>query len=247
MSQKPIDSEAIGESFQELTKYHRSDRGRFPRAKAVAPLKTYPPGLPRVSLPTPDQADGPPLWQVIRQRRSVRRYGETPLTLKALSQLLWAAQGVTGHTQRVALRAAPSAGALYPVESYVAVNRVERILPALYHYDAPAHSLTQITESAVADPLAEAALNQQMCATSAVTFIWTAVIPRSAQKYAQRAYRYIYLDAGHIAQNVALAATALGLGSCAIAALYDDEINTILNVDGKDETVLYLTAVGPLA
>ncbi len=93
---------------------------------------------------------------------------------------------------------------------------------------------------------ARAALGQEMCAEAALLLIWTAVVGRSARKYAQRAYRYIYLDAGHLAQNVALACVALDLGCCMIGALFDDELNAILGVDGRDETVLYMAAIGPI-
>jgi SagB-type dehydrogenase family enzyme len=89
-----------------------------------------------------------------------------------------------------------------------------------------------------------AALDQEMCKAAAVVFIWTAVFQRSKWKYGQRAYRYVYLDAGHIAENLALAATSLDLGSCPIAALYDDEVNRIIGVDGTAESVIYITVIG---
>ena len=93
-------------------------------------------------------------------------------------------------------------------------------------------------------PVARVALDQGMAAQANVVFVWTAVFPRSKWKYRQRAYRYVYLDAGHLAQNLALAAVALGLGSCQIAALYDDEANALLGVDGKEESTIYMTVVG---
>ena len=92
--------------------------------------------------------------------------------------------------------------------------------------------------------ISRAALDQGMASEANVVFAWTAVFERSKWKYKQRAYRYIYLDAGHIAQNFALAAVSLGLGSCQIAALYDDEVNELLDVDGEEESILYLSAVG---
>jgi len=92
--------------------------------------------------------------------------------------------------------------------------------------------------------VARAALDQETAYWANVVFVWTAVFERSTWKYKQRAYRYAYLDAGHIAQNVALAAVTLGLGSCQIAALYDDEVNGLLGVDGVDESAIYMTVVG---
>jgi SagB-type dehydrogenase family enzyme len=95
-----------------------------------------------------------------------------------------------------------------------------------------------------AEKIAHAALEQKIFTEAAVTLIWTAVFERSKWKYAQRAYRYVYLDAGHIAQNLALAATSIGLGSCQIGAFFDDEINQILEVDGTEESAIYLSVVG---
>jgi len=163
-----------------------------------------------------------------------------------LSQLLWAAQGVTGEHEGCRFRAAPSAGALYPVETYLCVNNVQSVELGIYHYEVADHAIVLLESGDRGADVAAAALDQRLCADAAVVFIWTAVVGRSGQKYAQRAYRYIYLDAGHIAQNVALAAVALRLGSCQIAALFDDEFNALLHVDGREETTIYVTTVGPL-
>ncbi len=248
MAQDMVDAAHIGEEFQERTKYRR---GGWERGAAwtntVPPCKDYPPALPRVALPEPDVDGGPDLWTVIRRRRSVRSYAARPVDMKALSQLLWAAQGTTAEVRGYRFRAAPSAGALYPVESYVAVHNVRSLEPGLYHYAIRDHALIRLRSGDLRGQLAAAALGQEMCAEAAVVLIWTAVVGRSAAKYAQRAYRYIYLDAGHIAQNVALACVGLGLGSCQIGALLDDELNAMLDVDGHEETIIYMTAVGPVA
>jgi SagB-type dehydrogenase family enzyme len=143
-----------------------------------------------------------------------------------------------------ALRSAPSAGALYPVETYLSVQMVEGIEPGIYHYGVRDHELELLQPGDFRAEVAKAALDQGFLAEAAVVFAWTAVFARSKWKYKERAYRYVYLDAGHIAQSVALAAVALGLGSCQIAALYDDEVNAILGVDGKEESVVYMTALG---
>ena len=92
--------------------------------------------------------------------------------------------------------------------------------------------------------ISHAALEQDMCRYASVVFIWTAIFVRSKWKYGERAYRYIYLDAGHIAENFALASTSLGLGSCQIAALFDDEVNEIISVDGTEESIIYMGVVG---
>ena len=245
MSSRQIDPDLIGTAFQRITKYHRDRPGGGRRTqKPVQPFKEYPPTLPHVQLPEPHTSDGPPLWNALAQRRSVRRYSDKALSLQTLSQLLWAAQGLTGQVRTFRLRTAPSAGALHPAETYIAVNRVETCPPGIYHCNIRNNTLSRLYAGNPGPSLARAALDQQMCADAALTFIWTAIIGRSTQKYAQRAYRYVYLDAGHIAQNVALAAIGLGLGSCQIGAFLDDEINALLSVNGEQETAIYLTSVG---
>ena len=130
------------------------------------------------------------------------------------------------------------------METYLVVNSVEGIEPGVYHYAVQDHALEQLRAGDFRQAITRAALDQGMAARANVVFVWTAVFPRSKWKYLQRAYRYVYLDAGHVAQNVALAAVALGLGSCQIAALYDDESNTLLGVDGMQESTIYMTVVG---
>ena len=126
----------------------------------------------------------------------------------------------------------------------MAVNDVEGISPGIYHYSVERHELEQVRKGHLGEELARAALDQGMCATVPLVFVWTAVFERSRWKYGERAYRYVYLDAGHMAQNLALAAVSLGLGSCQIAAAFDDEVNELLGVDGEEESVLYLSVVG---
>jgi SagB-type dehydrogenase family enzyme len=235
----------IGDSFQKETKYQR---GRLPggtldwktRPKS---FKSYP-SAPKTRLSPPQFSRNAPLWEAIRKRRSVRDFGNEPITEDVLSMLLWASQGVTKEYSDFALRTAPSAGALYPIETYVAVHNVEGVEPGIYHYDVMNHALDELRRGDFRDETAQAALDQDFLGTCNVVFIWTAVFGRSKWKYKERAYRYVYLDAGHIAQNVALAAVALELGSCQVAALYDDEVNAVVGVDGLDESIVYMTAVG---
>ncbi len=237
--------EGIGDQFQRRTKYER-DRlpgGRLDWASKPDTYKRYP-SAPRTKLSDPQRAGGAPLWDVLARRHSERRFQDLPLKEPELSQLLWAAQGVTRWVQGYAFRTAPSAGGLYPVETYLVVHSVQGIEPGLYHYAVGSHELEQLQAGDLRLAVAAAALDQAVAARANVVFVWTAVFPRSKWKYRQRAYRYIYLDAGHIAQNVALAAVALGLGSCQIAALYDGEANALLGVDGTEESTIYMTVVG---
>jgi len=235
----------IGDRFQQETKYERGkllgaylDWGRRPGRQ-----KAYPQAR-RIKLEPPQREGGIPLWTAIQSRRSCRDFDGSPLGRETLSQLLWASQGATKILRDFELRAAPSAGALYPVETYPAVLNVEGVEPGIYHYDIRNHDLEQLAVGDFRRDVSAAALDQGFISEAAVVFIWTAVSDRSKWKYRQRAYRYIYLDAGHIAQNTALAAVALGLGSCQVAALYDNEINALLGIDGEGESVVYMTAVG---
>jgi SagB-type dehydrogenase family enzyme len=235
----------IGDLFQEETKYER-DRipgGYLDWSNRPETYKQYP-DKPRVALPQPSTEGGTPLWDILSQRRSVRDFLERPVAAQELSQLLWASQGITAEQFGYKFRTVPSAGALYPVETYLIVNDVEGIPQGVHHYNVSEHCLEQLKAGDYRVTIARAALDQKIGYDANVVFAWTAVLERCKWKYKQRAFRYIYLDAGHIAQTVAMAAVALGLGSCQIAALYDEEVNDLLGVDGNEETAIYLTVVG---
>lgn len=238
-------TEAVGDRFQQETKHARGGLpgGALDWTARPDTYKRYP-AAPQIALPRPRTEGGEGLWSALSKRRSVRRYSPDPLPLEELSQGLWAAQGITRQTPSFAFRTAPSAGALYPVETYLAAHAVRGLAPGIYHYAVEDHVLEQLQLGDMRAQVARTALDQRVAHNAPVVFIWTAVFERSKWKYGQRAYRYIYLDAGHMAQNVALAAVALGLGSCQVAALYDDEANDLLGVDGKEESVIYMTALG---
>jgi len=237
----------IGKDFQDETKYIR---GKIPGGfldwrRKPETYKNYP-DAPKVRLAPPLKEGGKPLWETIELRRSIRHFRNVPLKNPELSQLLWASQGITKKYMDYELRAVPSAGALYPVETYLSVQMVEGIEPGIYHYNIRVHELELLRQGDLRFKVSEAALDQEFMTEAAVVFAWTAVFARSKWKYRERAYRYVYLDAGHIAQNVALAAVGLGLGSCQVAALYDEEVNDLLGVDGEEESIIYMTAVGRL-
>ncbi len=238
----------IGDVYQESTKYYRNamPMGRL-KASSRPPLyKTYSDPLKIIMLPEPELKGGTGLWEVLLSRRSMRNYTGKPIDLRSLSQLLWAAQGVTARMGMYLLRTAPSAGALYPVETYLVVHGVEELEQGVYHYQVSDASLEFLSSGDYTRQMTAAALNQPIATMASVVFAWTACVGRSKWKYKERAYRYIYLDAGHICENLYLASAAMGLGCCAIGALYDDEVNEILGIDGKEETVVYLATVGTL-
>ncbi len=234
----------VGDDFQKGTKYQRGNFGA-PLDWAAKPevYKTYP-SKKQIQLPQQSQDQTLPFAEVLKKRKSIRRYSHEPLHTSDLSFLLWASTGIQRKQRDHEFRMAPSAGALYPIETYLATNNVEELQKGLYHYNIATHALEELKIGAIGKDVAHAALEQDMCAEAPAVFIWTAVFGRSKWKYKQRAYRYVYLDAGHIAQNLALSATSIGLGSCQIGAIFDDEINKILGVDGIEESAIYLSVVG---
>jgi SagB-type dehydrogenase family enzyme len=236
----------IGDIYQQLTKYHRNtiSGGGLDWFNRPKTYKIYENPLKEINLPNPDIEGGEKLFKLIKKRRSIRNYSKKPISIHHLSQLLWASQGITHNTQGYELRASPSAGALYPIETYLVINNIETLDQGIYHYRIQNHQLEFLKSGDFRIKIAQAALEQMMAAYAAIVFVWTAFVDRSKWKYRQRGYRYIYLDAGHIAENLSLAAESLGLGSCSIGALFDNEINELLEIDGEKETVIYLCTVG---
>ena len=235
----------IGDQFQEETKYKRDQMSDIVMDWTTKPetYKEYP-GSAKIELPTPPNFEGLSLDYAIRNRKSVRRYKNISLSQEYLSYLLWASTGIRAAEGGHEFRTTPSAGALYPIETYLVINNVTDIPAGVYHYNVRRHALESLKHGNHGIQTAEAAMEQGFCATAAVTFIWTAVFERSKWKYKDRAYRYVYLDAGHIAQNLAITASAMSLGTCQIAANFDEEVNDIIRVDGKEESVIYMSALG---
>ncbi|MCX8159778.1 MAG: SagB/ThcOx family dehydrogenase [Candidatus Saccharicenans sp.] len=237
--------EGIGYQFQVETKYQREPyspgalerQNKRERLKEKLVDKVFP-------LPAPDRDNGWPLFRTLNARRSVREFQKKPVSLQALSQVLWAAYGVTLKAGDFLLRTAPSAGALYPVDIYVLAREVESLSPGLYHFVPANQTLRQRYEGNFNELLADAALNQDFLSEASFVLALTAVFERTTWKYGARGFRYIYLDAGHVAQNAALAAVSLGLGSCPVAAFFDDEINSLLGVNPARESAIYLLAIG---
>lgn len=232
-----------GDQFQQETKYDpdRMPAGPRPDSNPSA-YKTYP-DKPQIQLPPPGTSQKP-LLECLRQRKSIRRFSKKPITLEQLSYLLWASTGIQRTEMGHQFRTAPSAGALYPIETYLAANNIEKLEKGLYHYSVRRHKLEQLEKGDYSLKIASAALGQKMCATAACTFLFSAIFARTTSKYAQRGYRYVYLDAGHIAENLALSAISLDLGSCEIGAFYDEPVNALFELDGTDESAVLLAAAG---
>jgi SagB-type dehydrogenase family enzyme len=193
-----------------------------------------------VRLPDLSALEQHPVERLIARRRSVREFSGEALSLAELGRLLWAAQGITDET---GLRTAPSAGALYPLELAVAAGRVTGLPPGLYRYRPQTHSLKSAAPGDVRTALARAALGQSCIATAAAVVVFAAVIDRCADKYGERAFRYVSIEVGHAAQNVCLVAEALGLGTVVVGAFDDDAVRRSLRLAG-DETPLTLMPLG---
>jgi SagB-type dehydrogenase family enzyme len=237
-------TEGIGDRFQKETGYSRNrmPKGGLDWANKPKVYKTYPDSE---KVPLPQPLGGEMAFdRILRTRRSIRQFTNEPLSLDHLSYLLWATTGIQRIEMDYEFRTVPSAGALFPIETYVMANRVTDVQKGLYHYSIRDHQLETLKIGDFTLDMANAALGQVMVRDAQATFIWTAVLERSKWKYKQRAYRYIYLDSGHMGQNLALAAVSLNLGSCQIGALFDEEVNALLDLDEKNETAVYMTVVG---
>nr|MDO8108866.1 SagB/ThcOx family dehydrogenase [Candidatus Sigynarchaeota archaeon] len=244
-----MDSDEYGDAFFQGTKYTRGDLPQRSPDFIVKPddFKVYE-DAERMSLPRQFTFGPNDLKHVLEERRSRRRFSKEPMSLAELSTLLKYTSGISGDETdqgNFALRHVPSAGGLYPYETYVVVNNVDGVKNGLYHYYPPDHALDVLKLGGdYGKKVAAICLDQPMAKDCAAAFLWTLVSLRSKWKYGQRAYRYMFIDLGHLAQNLYLVAEALQLSTCAIGALYDDEGNEFLGVDGYDEALCYVGVVG---
>lgn len=206
--------------------------------------KTYPDAV-KIELPVEWSLQEARIQPLLQQRRSLRRYNTTePLEMTDLSFLLWASQGITARMGSHSLRTSPSAGALYPIETYLVVENVTGVDSGLYHFDVGHFQLEKLSTKVRSTDAARVCLNQDFIVDAHVVFFWTAVFRRSMAKYGERGFRYLFLDAGHICQNLLVAAEALDCGGCPIAAFYDQEANRLLAINENQETLVYAASIG---
>ncbi len=197
------------------------------------------PAQSEITLPEPGYS-GIGLEEAIKERRSVREYTGENITLEELSMLLWSGQGITSDWGG---RAAPSAGALYPIELYVVPNRVEGVYCGIYRYVPQEHKLVLVREGDFGEEVAAAALEQKWVRDAAAVIVMTAVRERTASKYGDASDRYIAMEAGHISENILLEATSLGLGAVPVGGFVPGEMDSVLGLE-DGENSLYITAVG---
>jgi SagB-type dehydrogenase family enzyme len=191
---------------------------------------------PTHDLPAAARRGGMALAEALATRRSQRRFSNQPLAIAALAQLLWAAQGESAPGRRTA----PSAGALYPLETHVVVARVDGLAPGAYRYMVPAHALQRNASAATPAALRAAALGQACVGAAPAVVVLTAVESRSAGRYGARAARYAAFEAGAAAQNLALQAVALGLGTVVIGGFDDAAVARVLQLSAGEQPLALL-------
>jgi SagB-type dehydrogenase family enzyme len=191
-----------------------------------------------IKLAKPKEKGFISIEEALHKRRSVRDYKKGPLGLEQISQLLWAASG-----KNLYRRTAPSAGATYPLETYLVVGEVEGLKPGIYYYDYSSHSLERIKDQDIRNRLSQAALGQGMIEKASIDIIIAADYGRTTSYYGQRGIRYVHMEVGHVAQNISLQANALNLGTVMIGAFEDKQVKDVL---GIKEDPLYIIPVGKI-
>lgn len=184
-----------------------------------------------IALPAPSTKGGVSVEEAIARRRSIRQFADRELSLTEMGQLAWAAQGITEPSR--GLRAAPSAGATYPMELYLATRE------GLFHYQPVGHRLAKVASGDVRPALS----GQPAVRQAPVTFVLAAVYERTRSRYGERAERYVHIEAGHIAENLHLQAVALGLASVPVGAFDDAAVARALNLPA-DQAPIYMVPVG---
>ncbi len=186
----------------------------------------------KIELPEPKYDSQVSVEETLRSRRSVREYKDKSLTLDEISQLLWAAQGITGP---FGFRTAPSAGALYPLEIYVVAGNVNNLPKGVYKYKPESHTLVSVVKGDKRAELCAAGLGQSCIQNGAAVIVIAAVYERTMKKYGQRGIRYVHIEVGHAAQNIYLQAVSLNLGTVMIGAFDDGKVKKVLHMQDIEQ------------
>jgi len=237
----------IGKDFFEHTKYPYLTESDQQKELPCPEQETPEPGAILIDLPSPESLNINPVTisEAINQRRSRRKFSNQPFSIQELTWLLWATQGVKEKLPIATLRTVPSAGARHPFDTYLAINNVSGLKPGLYRYMALSHQLALIREDKnINTALTATCLGQKWVMGAPATLIWVAVPYRSTWRYSQRGWRYLFLDAGHVCQNLYLACEAIQACCCAVDAYDDDKLNDLLNLDGETKFAIYLAPAG---
>jgi len=241
-----------------LKGYSGDWRKQTDHAKGVPPpsiQKPYPEDAKLVDLTRPEniRVGSMPLAEVIDQRRSRRTYTDGFLSNEELSFLLWSTQGISRIVRNEEreithhFRTVPSGGARHPFETYLVINMVEGISPGIYRYLAVEHKLLPTRkEEHLSQAIEDACYGQEHVGDAAAVFIWSAIPYRTEWRYGCIAHRMIAMEAGHVCQNLYLAAESIGGGACAILGYDQESLDKLIDVDGKDEFTIYLASVGKI-
>jgi len=189
-----------------------------------------------IFLPGPQKQGKSSLEEALQARRSVRKYKNERLGLEEISQILWASQGITERDHRTV----PSAGALYPIEIFLVAKNIDQISSGVYNYKPTEHKLIRLSEGDFSGEVAQAAANQMWIEDSAAVLLISADFEKTTQKYGERGKQYVWMEAGHSAQNVYLQAYSLGLGTVSIGAFTDEKIGKILNLPGNIQPLILM-------
>lgn len=235
---------SIGRQFHDQTSADETGYlgGDLRYGDSVPELKRYPAGR-RLKLPGTSR-EGLTVEQAIHQRRSLRDYSLNPVSLEQTTLLLRAAYGRTRSSGDLFHRSVPSAGGLFPMEVYLVARRVDSLPAGLYHFQVEDTSLVMLKEGDLGAELWEGTFQQEAAADPALVLLFSARFDRTTEKYADRGYRYAYMEAGSMYQNVYLQATSLGLGTVVLGAFNDGALNEFLDLDGAHEAVLCVMPVG---
>jgi SagB-type dehydrogenase family enzyme len=237
------DSASIGARFHYETGFGKDG----PKGKAVhgadIPLYKIYDGVPKYKLP-PSENSGLTVEKAIQDRHSVRSFTSKSPTLKQISRLLLSADGLTHAYGTYAMRSAPSGGALYPIDIYLVTTAIDSLPDGLYHFQVSDSTLELVKPGSHRDQLYEAASGQDCIRNAPLSVIMTARFARATKKYADRGYRYTYMESGAICENIYLQAASLGLGTVAVGAFIDDAVNALLKIDGSSEAALLIMPIG---
>jgi SagB-type dehydrogenase family enzyme len=206
----------------------------------TGPYKTYT-DTKRIILPE-SRHEYATLAAAVSRRQSRRNYTFKQISLDQLSGLLFASSGLSRGTRRTT----PSAGATFPIETYVIVRNVEGLDPGIYHYHIQGHALDMIQSGDFSKDILNACQKQAVLRRVSAVIVFSSIFERVCRRYGERGYRYCYMEAGHMSQNVYLQAESLGLGTVGIGGFLDHRITQLLHLDGVSEAVVYMQAVGTL-
>lgn len=239
----------ICQQFIQATSYKIGDlekgwASKYDFSKAPPKYLRYEDALVHIPLGEPDFPAALNIWEILKNRRTMRNFNEVPLSLNELNILLWGTQGNTARNEGYELRTTPSAGALYPIETYLMVNNVEGLEQGLYHLDVERWTLEGLKLEDVSEVAYLFTEEQEMTRHATVNFVWTAVLERTEDKYKERAYRYILWDSGIVSQNLQIVGNALELGVTTIGHLMDEDMNEYLGIDGTNHLSMLMASVG---